>query len=488
MDSTNTAFLNLLQSSTDDQKNFMLLELLKSCSLTQKKAMLISLNKDINTITTNTKPKASINLSDYIEYIPNFLKDSDLVSKISDEATSLDLINNENPEILLTQWLSPHENPYVYGRTPHPSKPIEDQPAISQLIENVNTSDKTTKNMDACLSGCYTDHTASLRLHSDNEHGQIDQESSICVYSLGDTRTIDFVKNGSKIPFLSIDMEHNSLLIMKPGAQQLMRHKVDACASIKGPRTFFSLRHSLPGKPSKTVSPVKSLIQSFENGLNDTSVLPSTPVLNKSHSEALSTTVSHTSHPIKHCTLIAGDSFVARLDPVRLGKGKKTVYNISQRGAKISQVEKSIDDFYMTNSDTIVEKVFLCVGTNDIRNCYHNGVKHLKSPLVLLVRKVKLLFPKASIYFQSLIPLPVRNQTTIKNIIDTNCLIFDICRRERIYFLNVFWAFLGQDGYRNKLLFPNNMNDIHPNKIGVGTLARFYIERIHSKRFNPLGY
>ena len=142
----------------------------------------------------------------------------------------------------------------------------------------------------------------------------------------------------------------------------------------------------------------------------------------------------------------------------------------------------------MTDSDSIVEKVFLCVATNDIRNCYHNGVKHLKSPLIQLIRKVKLLFPKACVYFQSLIPLPVRNQTTIKNIMDTNYMIFDICKKERIYYLNVFWAFLGHDGYRNKNLFPKNLNDIHPNKIGVGTLARFYIERIHSKRFNPLGY
>ena len=109
MDSTHTAFLNLLQSSTDEQKNVMLLELLKSCSLIQKKALLISLNKDINTITTNTKPKPSINLSDYIEYIPNYIEDSDLVSKILDETTSLDLINPENPAILRTQWLSPHE-------------------------------------------------------------------------------------------------------------------------------------------------------------------------------------------------------------------------------------------------------------------------------------------------------------------------------------------------------------------------------------------
>ena len=482
MDSTHTAFLNLLQSSTADQKNNMLLELLKGYTLTEKKALLISLNKDILDITTNTKPRPNTNLSDFIDYTPNYLKDGDFINKISDEVTSLGLINPENPEKVLTQWISPHEDPYVYGNIPHPSKAIEENPAILNLIENINSNDKTTKNMDACLSGCYTDHTASLRLHSDNEHKQIDQDSSIVIYSLGATRRIDFVAYGSKVPFLSIDLEHNSLLIMKPGAQQLMRHKVDASPSITGPRHFLSLRHSLPRKPAPSVSPVKSLIESFENGATDKPVVPKTSaVLPKS-------SATHSPRPVKRCTLIAGDSFVARLDPVRLGKGKTTVHNISKRGAKISQVEQSIDNFYMTDSDSIVEKVFLCVATNDIRNCYHNGVKHLKSPLIQLIRKVKLLFPKACVYFQSLIPLPVRNQTTIKNIMDTNYMIFDICKKERIYYLNVFWAFLGHDGYRNKNLFPKNLNDIHPNKIGVGTLARFYIERIHSKRFNPLGY
>ena len=208
----------------------------------------------------------------------------------------------------------------------------------------------------------------------------------------------------------------------------------------------------------------------------------------KTCSEASHSTVSQNIPPVKRCTLIAGDSFVARLDSARLGKGKNTVCNISKRGAKISQVEQSIDNFYLINSEATVEKVFLCAATNDICNCYHNGVKHLKSPLVQLVKKVKLLFPEASIYFQSLIPLPVRNQTTIINIMDTNNMIFDICKKDHIYFLNVFWAFLCRNGYRSKSLFPDNLNDIHPNKVGVGTLTRFYIERIHSKRFNPLGY
>ena len=56
-----------------------------------------------------------------------------------------------------------------------------------------------------------------------------------------------------------------------------------------------------------------------------------------------------------------------------------------------------------------------------------------------------------------------------------------------------FGAFIDRYGHRNKLLFPTfdeskNTFDIHPNKKGMGILARFYIFLIHSKWFNPLGY
>ena len=54
--------------------------------------------------------------------------------------------------------------------------------------------------------------------------------------------------------------------------------------------------------------------------------------------------------------------------------------------------------------------------------------------------------------------------------------------------MNLFCEFVGNDGLRFKEYYPNNIKDIHPNKRGVGALARHYIYIIHSKKFNPLGY
>ena len=63
----------------------------------------------------------------------------------------------------------------------------------------------------------------------------------------------------------------------------------------------------------------------------------------------------------------------------------------------------------------------------------------------------------------------------------------------KIFYLNVFHAFLNHRGNINSNLFPGydvakKLFDIHPNKKGMGVLARFYIHTIHSKWFNPLGY
>ena len=53
--------------------------------------------------------------------------------------------------------------------------------------------------------------------------------------------------------------------------------------------------------------------------------------------------------------------------------------------------------------------------------------------------------------------------------------------------LDVFGSFL-LNGYRirNPVLFPATPYDIHPNVRGTGVLAKFYIDRIHGRRFDPL--
>ena len=72
-------------------------------------------------------------------------------------------------------------------------------------------------------------------------------------------------------------------------------------------------------------------------------------------------------------------------------------------------------------------------------------------------------------------------------------MIFNLCSKHRIFFIDAFSCFLNRFGNRNVYLFPKfdarkQFFDIHPNPRGMGVLARQYIFLIHSKRFNPLAY
>ena len=192
--------------------------------------------------------------------------------------------------------------------------------------------------------------------------------------------------------------------------------------------------------------------------------------------------------------LIAGDSFAARLDVKRLGKNKEDVRTVAKGGSKIHEVQKSLEDFAASNPSLYVKKLFLSIGTNDIRHC-NKGVQHLKNPVGDLMKCVKKLFPGAKVYFQSIPPIhPNGSQYTVGNVLSMNNLIFNLCSRYRLFYLNIFNAFLNEYGDRNDRLFPEfdyvkDTFDIHPSpKKGMPVLAKFYIRIIHSKWFNPMGY
>ena len=74
-----------------------------------------------------------------------------------------------------------------------------------------------------------------------------------------------------------------------------------------------------------------------------------------------------------------------------------------------------------------------------------------------------------------------------------NNLIYNLCSKYKLFYIDVFRAFLNRFGYRNVNLFPawdpvRKAFDIHPNAKGKGVMARFYIRLIHSRWFNPMGY
>ena len=130
--------------------------------------------------------------------------------------------------------------------------------------------------------------------------------------------------------------------------------------------------------------------------------------------------------------------------------------------------------------------------TSGFRNC-KNGIDHLRGPFKELCNTISELFPNSTVFFQSLLPLPLKHQGdwyTNDIVSDFNRVIFNECKYRYFYYIDAFWPFTkfsrkwGEPITRFDNLFENK--GIHPNsEKGIGVLARMYIRALHSKRFNP---
>ena len=415
-------------------------------------------------------------LSDYVEHV-NLDISAELSNNIMDELKSLELrsrpTKNKAP-VIKTQWLSPVDVEYNYSNVINTPKPIADFPHICQLMDMVNADPHTVGKMSAALVSCMSNPKTHLGLHADNED-LIDQNTSICTVSFGPPRVLEFVSNTTKPVIkgkskiyqtdLSLPATNHSLNIMKPGCQQVMRHRVPN-GTEPGVRYSISFRCLVP-QPDKAP-------------------------LTRTDPDPPKTTLPTPSYK-KRITLLAGDSLYKGLDTEKLGKGKQTVVKIAKGGRKMEEVEKAIAEYVELNKDVEIKTLFVCVGTNDIRNC-KEGIGHLRSPLCDFMKSIKKLCPDAKIFIQSLLPIPTNGSKFLaRNVLSMNNLLFNLCSRFRLYFVDVFGSFLNRHGNTDVRLFPGVNNstghfDIHPNSKGLGVLARHYIYLIHSRWFNPLGY
>ncbi len=406
--------------------------------------------------------------------------DDGLYKDIISELDSMQLTGESGK--VYTRWLSPSSESYNYSKVVNKPFPLSDYPNISKLMGIVNSHHSTTGDMDSCLVSRFNSHKTSLSLYRDDEP-LIAQTSSICTMSFGASRRLELVFDGKKNfrTDLSLPATDRTLNIMKPGCQQAMRHRVPPGKAAKEGST--SWRFSLSFR--KLAQPSTAQQQSHDpntsvppiNNTPDSITRPNTPKM-----------------PPKHVNLIAGDSFVARLDVKRLGKGKQEVINIAKGGTKISAIQRSLEDFHSSNPSVQVKKLFLSFGANDIRHC-ERGIRHLKNAVGDLMKTAKKLFPDAKIWVQSIPPVHPNGASHIpRNVMAMNKLLFDCCSRYKLFYLDVFWAFLDRFGRRNDRLFPKfdsakGYYDIHPSpRAGMPVLARYYICIIHSKWFNPMGY
>ena len=429
-------------------------------------------------------------ISDYVEHINDLGISKELSEGVLNELNSLKLRTrgyNGRPAKVKTQWLSPNNEPYKYGKVVNKPRPIGDFPQIMSLMDMVNQHPSTTGDMNACLVSCMSTARSNLNYHADNED-LIVQDSDICTVSFGPTRTLDFVwyennRKGRKgpppPPDYSVPATNHSLNVMKAGCQAKLQHRVPP-GTESGVRYSISFRKILePSSHSSEQITHRELLAADSNQDND--INPVTP------------TPASTNAPKKKIVLLAGDSFFARLDEKKLGKDKQEVYNVAKGGQKISQVQQTIENFINKNPGLDIKTLFVCVGTNDIRNC-QQGIAHLKPALSKFMKSIKALAPNAKIFMQSLLPIPSNgNPKAERNVLAMNNLIYNLCSKYKLFYIDVFNSFLNSHGNRNLSLFPTfdrvkNLWDIHPNARGMGVLAKHYIYLIHSKRFNPLGY
>ena len=466
-----TSFIKLLDSEPLEVQQQMLTALKDNIAILESANTPQHCNKTSGKASTHNSPHDDI--SEYVGHVDNPGINDDLANGILTELQSLSFKSSKLDKVK-TLWLSPLSDSYNYADVINDPKPINAFPNICHLMSIVNQHPSTSSDADACLVSYFPSSKAGLALHKDDED-LISQSSSICTVSFGAPRTLQFVrdgklKNGRKdlTSDLSLPATDRSMNVMKPGAQAVMKHRVPKGNHIRG---GSNIRYSLSFRKIAVQTEEEVIVESVDPPKSD----PPKPDTRK------------------HVILVAGDSFPARLDAKRLCKGKKIVVNIAKGGSKIDKVKKSVEDYIDENPSVVVTKLFISIGTNDIRHC-QNGISHLKNTICDFMRFVKTILPSTTIYFQSLLPIhPNGCSYTEINVIAMNNLIYSLCSRFKLYFIDVFNSFLNVYGTRNEKLFPEydevkGLHDIHPNKRGMGVLARTYIYLIHSRWFNPLGY
>ena len=453
------------------------LSLLSTSSLVHKRAMLVAISDSIREDESAAKNNHA-KLSEYVEYVPSYISDDTDIAGIELELDSMKL-KSPNSKKTKSFWLNSSNGSYTYSGETHQTHLISNFPFIKELMDKLNNDENLEcSNLDSCLVTCYSTAKKSLNLHADDEK-EICQLSSICNVSIGGTRTIEFlpkhIPNFKGDPVCSFDLEDCSVNIMKPGCQQVLKHRViPGVHQIKGKNLRYCLSfRKYVNVNTNPVSPIKDNIKFFETLGNE-----------KQDSKCSTNEPLDYDNQLINTVLFAGDSHFTKLDPDLLGKEKVNVINIAKGGLRICDTEATISDFCVNNSSFNIIKVFISVGTNDIRHC-RRGVLHLTKPLKLLSERIHLCFPNAIIYYQSLFPLPLINPFVRSNVECFNRLLLDTCRKYQIYYLNVFERFLGPNRHRNPELFQDQVNNVHLNNAGLCKLAKILLYKIHNKSFNP---
>ena len=330
---------------------------------------------------------------------------------------------------------------------------MDDFPHLKELQQIINSHDQCIGDLNACLVTYYPSGHVESRPHADNS-SYICGDSSICNFSLGDTRKIAFFNAAlhSSPPLKTVKLEDRSLLVMQPNCQNQLKHVVlpDATA---GNRFCISFRKVVPLNPA------------MENE-------------------------NQNAGPPKEVTILLGNSITKRINPVKIvGKYSGAEFiNSSTGGARIEDISQKIDKLYSgsleeianhpNQQNLILKNNIITIVTNDIRY-KKNGVNSLYSPLIGLLCKCRQLFPQVKLFVQSCIPMIIENPWTVNNVLEYNSLLRRCCHETSdCTFIDIFDKFLD-----NNLCYPLPTlyhYTLHPNYKGLGIIARAVIKIVRN--------
>lgn len=108
---------------------------------------------------------------------------------------------------------------------------------IKQKVE-----EKCDTTFNACLLNYYRDEKDSMGWHRDNEK-ELGQFPVIASVSFGAQRIFQFRNYKEKLPVISVELEHGSLLLMRGETQKIWEHRLPKVARTTGPRINLTFRY-----------------------------------------------------------------------------------------------------------------------------------------------------------------------------------------------------------------------------------------------------
>ena len=203
-------------SSSDDESNII-------------KTQHLSNNVDISKI------------DDYVDVIPDSILNTSTKNRLVIELDSCAFPKDSSD--CKYQFVSNTNMPYEFGGKSLPPHKLSGFPCVASIMQNIN--DRYNTQLDSCLIAYYSSGSVTYPLHADDEMS-LDQNSPIYNITVGSDRLIEFCDIRTKVKLGYANVSEGSILVMKKGCQQNLRHQLPALPGA-GPRFCLSFRKTAAG-------------------------------------------------------------------------------------------------------------------------------------------------------------------------------------------------------------------------------------------------